>query len=399
MKKKLLTTAILATIAGMVGVAHAQSSVTLYGVMDADVDYVNHAGTGGHHMFKMNDGMDQGNRWGLRGTEDLGNGLQAIFTLEGGFAVTTGAMNQGGNIFGRQIFVGLHKNHVGQLTFGRQYTLNNDWLPSYTTGGNTPAGNLAWHASDVDQLANSRINNAVKIVSDNFYGVQFGALYGFSNTSGDFGGNNFQTVHAGGTRTYSAGLKYNYGTFGIGAAIMDIKNPYSSVYGTGSQSSFGSLAIGGITPGAAVADLRSFGIGANYAFGPATVWAFWSNTNIQSGTTAASTPTEVYNVFEVGGKYNFTPAISGAVGYEYSILHNGQEQSGSAHWHQVTLTGDYAFSKRTDAYILGAYQSASGKIGNQCAQAQIGDSSGYYGNSGECGLNQVAVAIGIRHKF
>ncbi|MDR8963595.1 Outer membrane porin protein [Burkholderia multivorans] len=142
MNKKLLTTAILAATAG---VAHAQSSVTLYGVIDAGISYVNHSknATGGSSkLFKYDDGVAQGSRWGLRGTEDLGGGLKAIFVLENGFNSGNGTLGQGGAIFGRQAYVGLSQSQYGTLTFGRQYSFSTDVLGSnYSTGGNTVAGN------------------------------------------------------------------------------------------------------------------------------------------------------------------------------------------------------------------------------------------------------------------
>ncbi|HXZ10063.1 MAG TPA: porin, partial [Paraburkholderia sp.] len=130
MNKKVLTTALLATFAGA---AHAQSSVTLYGIIDAGVSYVNHSknATGGSsNLFKYDDGVAQGSRWGLRGTEDLGGGLKAIFLLESGFNSGNGTMGQSSTLFGRQAFVGLTKDGIGSFTMGRQYTFNTDILGS-----------------------------------------------------------------------------------------------------------------------------------------------------------------------------------------------------------------------------------------------------------------------------
>ncbi|MDI9674886.1 hypothetical protein QM291_30390, partial [Pseudomonas aeruginosa] len=68
------------------------------------------------------------------------------------------------------------------------YSFSTDILGSnYTTGGNTVAGNYAYHVNDIDQLTSSRINNAVKFQSANYSGFTFGALYGFSNST-DFAG-------------------------------------------------------------------------------------------------------------------------------------------------------------------------------------------------------------------
>ena len=102
MKIRFITAAVLAAMAG---VAHAQSSVTLYGVMDAGFLYSNN--TGGSKQYAMQAGWLQGNRWGMLGTEDLGAGYKAIFRLEGGYSPLTGALGQGGALFGRQAYVWL----------------------------------------------------------------------------------------------------------------------------------------------------------------------------------------------------------------------------------------------------------------------------------------------------
>ena len=93
--------------------ASAQSNVLIYGVIDYGLNFVNDAQTAasggrtGSHQYAMSSSIMQGNRLGFRGTEDLGGGYQAIFLLENGFDIGTGALGQGGNLFGRQAYVGL----------------------------------------------------------------------------------------------------------------------------------------------------------------------------------------------------------------------------------------------------------------------------------------------------
>ena len=122
MKKSLLALAVLGTFAG---VAQAQSSVTLYGVVDANVEYVNHEqnvtaagvaipGSSGSRLAMQAGGLSS-NRWGLRGVEDIGGGLKGLFVLESGFGMDTGTLQQGGRLFGRQAFVGLQGNW-GKIT-------------------------------------------------------------------------------------------------------------------------------------------------------------------------------------------------------------------------------------------------------------------------------------------
>jgi outer membrane protein OmpU len=99
--------------------SRAQSNVTLYGILDAGVTYVNN--TGGAHVWKFDDGVSYGNRIGFKGAEDLGGGLAAVFALESGFRLGTGRLAFGGAEFGRQAYVGL-KNAWGALSFGNHST-------------------------------------------------------------------------------------------------------------------------------------------------------------------------------------------------------------------------------------------------------------------------------------
>ncbi|WP_240655869.1 porin, partial [Paraburkholderia phosphatilytica] len=142
MKRIALSTLSLALL-GAAGAAHAQSSVTLYGVLDNSIQYVSNVG--GHSLWNMAAGNLQGNRFGLKGTEDLGGGLKAIFQLENGFNPNTGSLGQGGRMFGRQAYVGLSGDQWGTVTLGRQYdpvvdlvqplTADNYWGSTFTTAG------------------------------------------------------------------------------------------------------------------------------------------------------------------------------------------------------------------------------------------------------------------------
>src|SRR5215469_4246595 len=102
MKKSLLAGVIVSAIAVP---AAAQSSVTLYGVLDEGLDFTNNAG--GSKAYSMQSGYVQGSRWGLKGAEDLGAGLKAVFQLENGYNLSNGALGQGGLMFGRQAYVGV----------------------------------------------------------------------------------------------------------------------------------------------------------------------------------------------------------------------------------------------------------------------------------------------------
>src|SRR5689334_19126644 len=102
MKKSLATLGLMSLACA----AHAQSSVTLYGIIDVGLNYISNAS--GSRLFNLSTGVQQANRFGLRGVEDLGGGLKAIFVLENGFNLGTGALGQNnpgstqGLMFGRQ---------------------------------------------------------------------------------------------------------------------------------------------------------------------------------------------------------------------------------------------------------------------------------------------------------
>ncbi|WP_279388590.1 porin [Paraburkholderia sp. BL9I2N2] len=121
---RLVRTVFAATLCSSATVAaHAQSSVTLYGILDSGVEYVTHAAKqGSGTLFRVNTGNRINSRWGFTGKEDLGGGLRSIFTLESGFATNNGTLQQGGRLFGRQAFVGLESDRLGAVMAGRQMT-------------------------------------------------------------------------------------------------------------------------------------------------------------------------------------------------------------------------------------------------------------------------------------
>lgn len=257
-------TLIVAALAGIPAIAaHAQSSVTLYGLIDAGITYTNNQG--GHSAWQETSGSINGSRWGLRGTEDLGGGLKAIFTLENGFGINNGTLKQNGREFGRQAFVGLAHDGFGSLTLGRQYDSVVDYLGPLSLTGTQYGGTEFAHPFDNDNLNNSfRINNAIKYQSVNYGGLKFGALYGFSNAT-NFANN----------RAYSVGASYSYLGFNVAAAYMQLNNNVNAP------------ALAASDPGAVAGDWtfaagrqRTWGAGLNYGFGPATAGFVFTQTRL-----------------------------------------------------------------------------------------------------------------------
>ncbi|MDL1861172.1 porin [Betaproteobacteria bacterium PRO7] len=123
MKKSLIALAVLGAFAGA---ASAQSSVTLYGIVDVNLQRTDpKAGstTDVQATTGVNAGHLAGNRWGMRGSEDLGGGLRAIFQLESGYSLDDGRSAQGGRLFGRQAYAGL-AGGFGTLVAGRIATFS-----------------------------------------------------------------------------------------------------------------------------------------------------------------------------------------------------------------------------------------------------------------------------------
>ena len=114
--------------------AQAQSSVTIYGIVDSSVRYSTNENAAGGSKVQLAGGPLSGSRIGFKGTEDLGGGLSALFSLETGFGTDTGALQQqpasGTRLFGRESLVGL-QGGFGKLTVGRQYALIHDMVVSY----------------------------------------------------------------------------------------------------------------------------------------------------------------------------------------------------------------------------------------------------------------------------
>jgi GBP family porin len=381
MKKTLIVAALSGVFATA---AHAQSSVTLFGLIDAGITYTNNQG--GHSNWQATDGAVQTSRWGLRGAEDLGGGLKAIFTLENGFNVMNGQFRQNGREFGRQAFVGLSSDEFGAVTLGRQYDSVVDYLGPLALTGTQYGGTFMAHPFDNDNLDNTfRVNNAVKYQSANYAGFKFGAMYGFSNAAGQFSNN----------RAYSVGASYNYGGLNVAAGYLQLNNNVGPV-----ATAFN--ANGAVSGDAAFAAgrQRTYGAGLKYAFGPATAGFVFTQTRLDNATGISAGSSGVtggfalngqsarFNNYEVNGRYSLTPALSVAGAYTFT---DGRLNGQSPKWNQFNLQTAYALSKRTDVYLQGEYQ----HINNN----SLGLGADINGLAAASIRNQVAVTAGVRHRF
>lgn len=249
MKKTLIAFAALSAIAG---VAQAQSTVTIYGLLDANVgSYKNNelstTGTGAtavtsiqsRRQNRIESGGLNGSRWGIRVREDLGAGLAAIGNLESGVNLDQGSSGQGGLLFGRRANVGL-TGGFGTVTIGRNSSSYDDvsadnammgqtlFDPSATNNGisATAAQTLATAVTPANALPfinrgftapttwigfQTRFNNSIKYISPNFAGFTFSGMYAM-------GEDKTATVDA--SRSYSANVKYANGPLVISGGLQ-----------------------------------------------------------------------------------------------------------------------------------------------------------------------------------
>ncbi|MBN3786537.1 porin [Burkholderia sp. Ac-20353] len=378
-----------AIAAGLVGLAstlaYAQNSVTLYGAIDDGFNYTSNVG--GKQSYQMQSGYAQGSRWGLKGKEDLGGGLNAIFTLESGFDLNTGRANQGGRLFGRQAYVGVRSDSFGTLTMGRQYDSVVDYLAPLTANG-WYSGYLFAHPYDNDNTDNSfRVSNSVKYASPNIAGVTFGGVYGFSNSAGAFANN----------RLYSVGAAYNYGPLSLAAAYLDINNVGANSAGAVATNDTSFFA----------GHHRTYGAGISYTVENALFGFVYSHTSLDNPTgngylTPGTFPTGItvgalrFDNFEVNAKYSFAPTFFAQAMYTYTLgKYEGSNGSARPKWHQAGLMFDYFISKRTDIYLQGVYQKvAGGNTGTFLDQAFITGT-----DNSSSSNHQFVTRIAMRHLF
>src|ERR1700744_2441831 len=159
MKKSLLVVALSGAFAIS---AHAQSSVTLYGLIDTGLVYTNNQL--GHSNWQEVSSSTQNTVFGLKGSEDLGDGLHAVFKLEQGFLLNNGAQAFSGDGFGSQAWVGLQSDSFGPIPRGRQFDVMNDLVGPLAAEFNTWGGSMAAHPFENDNLAADSVvfNNTVK---------------------------------------------------------------------------------------------------------------------------------------------------------------------------------------------------------------------------------------------
>ncbi|ABF11106.1 Outer membrane protein (porin) (plasmid) [Cupriavidus metallidurans CH34] len=344
---------VVATVSAMFAAsAQAQSSVTLYGVADAGIEYVSHAGLDGTgSAYRVSSDNTSGSRWGLRGKEDLGGGLSAVFVLESGFSIDTGTMAQGGRLFGRQAFVGI-SSHLGQITLGRQ---NNTLFDLFA--GLDPLRYATYSLLSQDAQFAGRPDNSVKYTG-NFGALTITGLYSAGYDSNIANG----TEVPGSPRVgqeMGAGASYTSGNLGM-AIAYDQRRGTSVLNASAVERRYVASLIYTTGPFSAVAGYR-------YLQGGLT-----PTTGIRS------------NLYWVGGGYAITPALRLNLGVYYTDRRDSPSDSAS-----YVLQTQYAFSKRTDLYVNASYMNNKGK-------SNLGVVTS---TTVAPGVSQTGIVAGVRHIF
>jgi len=437
MKKSLLAVAAMGAFASA---AQAQSSVTVYGILD--VGYVGSNAKEGYQTSgtqngtnpkiqksAFTNGAEQTSRLGFKGTEDLGGGTSAFFTVELGLTPansevsggttedrvqkTTGS--SGSTIDNRQSFVGLKKNGIGQFAIGRQYT------PIFNTGAATSPGQYNNIVGDVVYLSGSayssgstinssnnnlgftnRASNALTAQSDTFSGFQVGGMYALNNqnqTEYTAAGTTATTSNTGGNTNWSGwGLNgsFTWQKLYVGVAYQSFKTQYSTgVWASSSIINAGSPAVtsgqntgasGNLFSAAQISDKQTL-VGATYDFGILKAYGQWVGRKVQNDyATGTGGPEQLNrNAQQIGVRSYITPTIE-----SWASIGNGKAKytqgAASANFTGWQVGSNYYLSKRTNLYAIYGQNNTSSANTNGAA------------NSGSASGSQ-QYALGVRHTF
>lgn len=319
MKKSLIALAVLGAAAGA---AQAQSAVTLYGIVDLWVGQVtlkdgagNKIQAPGLNTLVMESGGVNGSRWGLKGEEDLGGGLKAVFKVESGFSADTGAGNGGPN---RQTYLGL-AGGFGELTFGNVYSAMDDVVGASNSGFDSALSASALvlavnHGNGGVGGYNDKPRNAFKYVSPSFGGFSGGVSYSLDENRS--------------TKTNQTDFSVSYAAGPIAA------NFAYEVQGDAAASD----------------DLKLTALNGSYDLGVAKLLASYGQSKLAS---AKSTD------FQFGANVPLSSALTLSAGYAQSkdnAAAGDQKRTG------FSVVAAYGLSKRTTAY--GGFNSSKGKTGS-----------------------------------
>ena len=359
---------ICAAVSAAAASAGAQTSVTMYGLLDTSVEHLTNTGPNGRGLTRVPSLTGTlPSRLGFRGKEDLGGGLNAVFALEMGIAPDSGALNQGGRAFGRQAYVGL-AGPWGSVTVGRQYTALLHALFDAEILGPNAFGTASFDS----YLPNTRVDNSIAYMGK-FSGWTLGGTYSLGRDAVNAGpspsgtncpGENSNDSKA--CREWSALVKYDTPAWGAAFATDAFR---------GGPGAFAGLTASSMT------DKRTTLNG--YAkFGPLKVGGGLLRRKNDAATAAPRS-----DLWFLGASYKVTSAlVIDAELIRYRV--KSTSQGGT----QVVVRAMHNFSKRTGVYVN------VGRMNNDGTSA-FSVSASQSGGSPPAGASQTGLGIGIRHFF
>ena len=369
MKKTLAALAVLGAFAG----SAVAADVTLYGLVDYGFNYqhvdADKDGQDAQDSFRMMSSQNSGSRFGLKGTEDLGNGLKVGFVLENGFNADDGALGNGGRLFGRESQVYL-QGAFGTLSFGRVGQLVSANGTFGLMGGASPFSGGWQDSVGAKYLMAStwdRFDNTITYQTPSFNGFQLHAQYSFdTDTTVDNDKDTTGTQH--GTEGKSSVTRY----YGV-AATFKSENLY--LVGAVDSMNWNRVLYPDAADGSKLDDQVNITLGGAYDFQVAKVYAqaqyFMNavNVGLKSANTDGTTISSGYS-FGVAdeGADGFgvalavgVPAFGGQakaqIGYmtaEANKAAAGADKKEIDRWN-VAVGYDYAFTKRTSMYTAASY--------------------------------------------
>ena len=355
MKKTLAAVAVLGAFAGSALAADVQ----LYGIVDTGVGY-NHVDVDGLgdkqdiDTFQMKSGQASGSRWGLKGTEDLGNGLTVGFILEDGFSSDTGA--DSAPMFNREssLFI---EGGFGKLAMGRMGSLNNGQSSWAKVGMINAFGTSDWGDYSV-QVGNvmstaAQWDNMVAYQTPDFAGFKVYAQYGMGNTVTDYDSVENESSS---DRYYALGATYNNGPFAAYFAVDSINYAsWDNKTDTGEDMDDSlTVTLGGSYDFEAV----KVYLGAQY-FDEVKLSNFKGV--IKAAGVGQSNKVKGYGISLTGD----APVLGGkamfGIGYTDAESVDSEDKSADVELQRyvVSVGYDYPFSKRTDVYAVASYMQDS----------------------------------------
>jgi predicted porin len=394
MKKTLLAAALMA---GFAGVAQAETSVTLYGIIDTGIGYQQIKGSdakGNDFKFSKTgliNGVQSGSRWGLKGAEDLGNGLRAVFVLESGFDSSTGDSAQGGRLFGRQLTVGLASDSWGQIDLGRQTNIASKYFGDIASPFGASFGQANVGAT-FGSANTARWDNMIMYQTPNFSGFQFGVGYSFNiNGSQSFKESGENDPN---TRGITTGIRYANGPIAAALTYDQVKtDAVTAEDGTASKTLFTSPDGTGNIYSAPVkakdsVTIKQWNLGASYDFEVVKLHAGFGQTRdgwIQpQGYGNDVTSDALKGVASKGFKANLytlgvsAPLGAGKVMASWAMADPKGDADGAEKQNIYSLGYTYSLSKRTNVYAYGSYAK-----------------NVYFADD----LKSQIIGVGVRHQF